>query len=78
MTDRGPSGDAGLAGGAYYVARGGYAVNGGGPDMTKRVNRLMEIAIVGYIVISVTQVLVTGASPAPDWLASVTQVIGGG
>ncbi len=46
--------------------------------MTKRVNRLMEIAIVGYIVISVTQVLMTGASPAPDWLAGVTQVIGGG
>lgn len=44
--------------------------------MTKRVDRLLEIGVVGYIVISVTQVLMAGSTPAP-WWAGVTQVIGG-
>ena len=42
-----------------------------------RVDRLMEIGVVGYIVVSLTQVLMTRPSPAPDWLASVTRAIGG-
>lgn len=41
--------------------------------MTKRVNRLLEIGVVGYIVISVTQVLMAGLTPAPQWLAGVAR-----
>lgn len=41
--------------------------------MTKRVDRLLEIVAVGYIVISVTQVLIAGASPAPQWLAGLVR-----
>lgn len=41
--------------------------------MTKRVDRLIELAIVGYIVISVTQVLMAGSSPAPQWLAGLVR-----
>lgn len=44
--------------------------------MTNRVDRLLEIGVVGYIVISVTQVLMAGAAPAPSWLANMRQVIG--
>jgi hypothetical protein len=45
--------------------------------MTKRVDRLVEIAVVGYIVTSITQVLMAGSSTAPWWVAGFTQAIGG-
>jgi hypothetical protein len=46
--------------------------------MTIRLDRLMEIAVVGYIAIAVTQVLVDGGSTAlPAWVSAVTRVIGG-
>ena len=71
MSGSGLSGHADVARGDYPVARSGNAVNGGGPDMTERVNRLLEIGVVGYIVISVTQVLMAGSATAPQWLAGV-------
>ena len=46
--------------------------------MTKRVDRLMEIGVVGYIVVSITQVLLEGPSPAPQWVVSITQLLLGG
>lgn len=48
--------------------------------MTERVNRLMTIGVLGYIVVSITQVLLAppASRPAPEWVAGLTQVIGGG
>jgi hypothetical protein len=48
--------------------------------MTKRVDRLMTIGVLGYIVVSFTQVLLAGPAsrPAPEWVAGFTQLMGGG
>ena len=46
--------------------------------MTIRMDRLMEIAVVGYVALAVAQVLVDGGStPLPSWVSAVTRVIGG-
>ncbi len=44
--------------------------------MTKRVDRLLEIVVVGYFVISLTQVLVAGSPPLPQWLTALGQAVG--
>lgn len=48
--------------------------------MTKRVDRLMTIGVLGYIVVAVTQVLMAGPAlrPAPEWVAGFTRLAGGG
>ncbi len=47
--------------------------------MTKRVDRLMTIGVVGYVVVAVTQVLMAGpaVSSAPEWVAGLAQLMGG-
>ncbi len=48
--------------------------------MTKRVDRLMTIGVLGYIVASVTSVILAGPAsrPAPEWFAGLTRLVGGG
>ena len=48
--------------------------------MTKRVDRLMTIGVLGYIAVAVTQVLMAGSAPrpAPEWFAGLTFLMGGG
>ena len=57
----------------------GYAFSRGSTEMTKRVDRLMEIGVLGYVVVAVTQVLMAGsaASSAPEWVAGLAQLMGG-
>lgn len=48
--------------------------------MTKRVDRLMTIGVLGYVVVAVTQVLMAGSAtrPVPEWFAGLTFLMGGG